>query len=106
MEEKGRGQNTSGVARVWRYGWWAQRVWEMEVPQWGQGAEPKRGSGAKPPEARYAYTISSGQMHFRDVFIEDIWCTFRLMHSLLPPPLLLQRNPLNLCKSHDAPWPR
>ena len=25
-------------------------------------------------------------MHFPDVFIEDIWCTFRLMQSLLPHP--------------------
>ena len=40
----------------------------------------------KAPEARYAYTISSGQTHFRDVFIEDIRCTFKLMWSLLPPP--------------------
>jgi len=25
-------------------------------------------------------------MHFRDVFIEYIWCTFTLMQSLLPHP--------------------
>jgi len=44
----------------------------MEVPQWGPG------------EARYAYTICSGQTHSHDVLIEDIQCTFRLMQSLLP----------------------
>jgi len=60
------------------------------------------GSGAKPPEARYAYTFCSGQMHFRDVFREDIWCTIRLMWSLLPSSLLLQKL-FNLCKSHDPP---
>jgi len=49
-------------------------------------------SGAKPPEARYAYTICSGQTHFHDVLKEDIRCTFRLMWSLLPPPLLLQKT--------------
>ena len=30
-----------------------------EVPQWGPRAKPRQGSGA--PEARYAYTICSGQ---------------------------------------------
>jgi len=63
----------------------------MEVPQWDSGAEPL--------EARYTYTICSGQMHFRDVFIEDIRCTFRLMRtlqSLLPPPLLFQKSSSNL----------
>jgi len=30
------------------------------------------------------------------VFIEDIRCTFRLMWSLLPPPLLLQKS-LRIC---------
>jgi len=34
-------------------------------------------------EARY--TICSGQTHFRDVFIEDMRFTFRLMRTLLPP---------------------
>jgi len=49
---------------------------------------PSGGLGAKPPEARYGYTICSGQTHFRDVFIEDIGLlsTFTLMQSLLPPP--------------------
>ena len=41
-----------------------------KVSQQGPGAEPWWGLGAKAP-ARYAYTICSGQMHFRDVFIED-----------------------------------
>jgi len=53
----------------------------MEVPQRGTGAEPWWGL-----EARYAYTTCSGQTYFRDVFIEDIWCTFSLVRSLLPPP--------------------
>ena len=57
-----------------------------EVPSRVQGQSPGGGLGAKLPEARYAYTICCGQTHFRDVFIEDIWCTFRLMWSLLPPP--------------------
>jgi len=57
-----------------------------EVPTGVQGQSPGGSLGAKPPEARYPYTICSGQTHFRDVFIEDIWCTFRLMWSLLPPP--------------------
>jgi len=35
-------------------------------------------------------------MHFHDVFIKDIWCTFRLMRSLQPPPLLLQKT-LRIC---------
>jgi len=53
-------------------------VWVTEVPQRGQGV----------PGARYAYTVCSGQTHFRDVLIEDIRCrpTFRLMRSLLPLP--------------------
>jgi len=62
--------------------------------------------GAKPLEAIYAYTICSGQMHFRDVFIDDIWCTFRLMQSLLPRHPYSSKNSLNLCKSHEPPWPR
>jgi len=62
---------------------WAQRVWG--TPQQGPRPERRWGLGAKPPEARYAYTICSGQTHFRDVFIEDMRCTFRLMRSLLPP---------------------
>jgi len=57
-------------------------------PQWGTRQSPGEGLGAEPPEARYAYTICSGQTHFRDVFIEDIWCTLRLMRSLLPPPYI------------------
>ena len=65
---------------------WAQKVWGTEVPQWGPGAEPRWDLKVKPPEARYAYTICSGQTHFRDVFIEDIRCTFMLMWSLLPHP--------------------
>ena len=65
---------------------WAQEVWGTEVPQRGPGTEPRLRVWAKPPEARYAYTICSGQTHFRDLFIEDIWCTFRLMRSLLPHP--------------------
>ena len=47
---------------------WEQWVWGMEIPQQGPGAEPGEGLGAKPPEARYAYTICSGQTHFRDVY--------------------------------------
>jgi len=39
----------------------------MEVPQWSPGAEPRWESGGKAPEARYAYTVCSGQTHFRDV---------------------------------------
>jgi len=58
----------------------------MEVPQQVQGQSPSEGLGAKPPEARYAYTICSGQPRFCDVFIEDIWCTYWLMQILLPPP--------------------
>jgi len=60
---------------------WSQRVWGTEVPQRGPGA---------------AYTICSGQTHFRDVFIEDIRCTVRLTRSLLPPRLLLQKT-LRIC---------
>ena len=60
-------------------------------PQRGPGAEPHWGSGAKNPEARYAYTICSGQTYFCHVFIEDIRCTFGLMRSLLPLTLLLQK---------------
>jgi len=53
----------------------------------GPGAEHQEVWGLSPhAEARYAYTICSGQTHFRDVFIEDIRCTLRLMRSLLPPP--------------------
>jgi len=72
---------------------WAQDIWGMEDPSSVQGQSPGGGLWAKPPEARYAYTICSGQTHFCDVFIENIRCTFRLMHSVLPlPPLLLQKN--------------
>ena len=63
-----------------------QRVWGQKSPSWVQGQSPSCDLGAKPPEARYMPTICSGQTHFRDVFIENIRCTFRLMQSLLPPP--------------------
>jgi len=66
----------------------------MEVYQRGPGAEPWWGSEAKRTEARCA--ICSGQTHFRDVFIEDIRCTLRLVQSLLPPTLLLQKT-LRIC---------
>jgi len=48
---------------------WAQAVWGTGVPQRGPGAHPRWRSGAKPPEARYAYrpTTCSGQTHFRGV---------------------------------------
>ena len=45
----------------------------MEVPSGVQEQGSGGSLGAKPPEARYAYTICSGQTHFRDVFIEDIY---------------------------------
>jgi len=76
----------------------------MEVPHRGLGAEPQWGSGAYLATGGFAYTISSGQTHFRDVFIEDILrCTFRLMWSLLPPTPTPPKNSSNLCKSHDSP---
>jgi len=72
-------------------GVWA--LWGTEVPQQRPGAEPWWGLGAKPPEARYAHTICSGQTHFRDVFIEVIRCTVncRLMRSPLPHTTPLKR---------------
>jgi len=60
-------------------------VWGRKSPNGVQGQSPGGGLRVK-PEARYAYTICSGQTHFRDVFIEDIRCTFRLMWSVLPHP--------------------
>ena len=57
-----------------------------------------------PPEARYAYTICSGQTHFRDVFIEDMWYTFRLMWSLLSPIPTPPKKLFEFCKSHDLPF--
>jgi len=69
---------------------WAQRVWGRKSHSGIQRQSSGGGLGA-PPEARYAYTICSGQTHFHYVFIEDIRCTFRLMRSLLPPPPLLQK---------------
>ena len=50
----------------------AQGVWGMEISLQGPGAESRWWFGAEPPEARYAYTICSGQTYFRDVFIENI----------------------------------
>ena len=66
----------------------------------GSRGRAPMGSGGEAPEAKYAYTICSGQAHFRDVFIGDIRCTFRLKWSLLPPPYS-SKNSSNLCKSHD-----
>jgi len=56
-------------------------VWD--VLQRGQEQSPGGGLGAKPPEARYAYTICNGQTHFRDVFIEDIQCTVGMGREFL-----------------------
>ena len=74
---------------------WAQGVFGTEVSQRSPGAE-----------AKYAYRICSGQTHFRDVFIEDIRCTFRLMQTLLPLHPFSCKKTQNLCKSHDPPRPR
>jgi len=63
-----------------------------EVPQQGPGAEPWWGSGAKPPEARNAYTICTGQTHFHDVFIDryTVYLQAHAESATLPPlPLLL-----------------
>jgi len=68
----------------------------MEVPSGVQGQSSSEGLEVKPTEARYAYTICSGQKHFHDVSIEDIWCTFRLMCSLLPPPYSSKKT-LRIC---------
>jgi len=45
------------------------------------------GVWGKPPRSQIC-KICSGQTHFRDVFIEDIWCTFGLMQSAAPTLLL------------------
>ena len=44
-----------------------------EVPSWVQGQSPGGDLGRSPqkPDKTYAYTICSGQTHFRDVFIEE-----------------------------------
>jgi len=76
----------------------------MEISLQGPGAESQWWFGAEPPEARYAYTICSGQTYFRDVFIEDN-TVYVQAHAESATPLLLQQT-LNLCKSHDPPWPR
>ena len=66
------------------------------------GSRGKALVGVWSPRSHICIYICSGQTHFRDVFIEDIRCTFRLMWSLLPRTLLLQKTS-NLCKSHDPP---
>ena len=71
-------------------------VWGTEVPQRGPGAEPQWGSAGEAPRSQICVYNCSGQTHFRDVLTEDIRCTFRLMWSLLPPPLLLQKT-LRIC---------
>ena len=43
---------------------WAQGVWGTEVPSGVLEQSPGGGLGAKPPEAKYAYTICSGQTIF------------------------------------------
>ena len=60
--------------------------------------------GVEAPRSQICiYTICSGQTRFRNVFIEDIRCTFRLMRSLLLPHHTPPKNYSNLCKSHDPP---
>ena len=67
----------------------AQRVWGTEVPQ--------QGPGAKPPEARYIQTICSCQMLFYAGLLPS--------PSSISPNLPPQKNPLDLCKSHDPTRP-
>ena len=109
LQQTQQAQSHISVARVWRQGW-HRGSGEQKSPSGIQGQRPSWESGALPPEVRYAYTICSGKTHFCSVFIKDIWCTFRLMRSLLPAPncyrpptLLLQKNSSNLYKSHDPP---
>ena len=61
----------SGVARVWRYGG-HRGSGGRKAPSGVQEQSHSGDLGAKPPETRYAYTTCSEQMHFLDVFIEDI----------------------------------
>ena len=55
------------------------------VGVWGQG-----------PRSHLCIYSLQWTMDFRDVFIEDIRCTFRLMQSLLPPPLFPPKT-LRIC---------
>jgi len=47
------------------------------APAESRGNAPVGLWGKATAEARYAYTICSGQTHFRDVFTEDIRCTLK-----------------------------
>jgi len=62
----------------------------MQVAQRGPGA-PVGVWGQSPQKPDMHIQSAVYKRIFRDVFIEDIRCTFRLMRSLLPPPLLLQK---------------
>jgi len=97
-------QNNSGVARLWSQG--GHGVWGMEVPQRSPGAEPRRGSGAKPPEARYIqFAVSDALLH------TQVCCQVRPPSPPIPPPpkkklrifgnLMTQHSP-----GRDATWLR
>ena len=83
---------------------WRRGSGDRSLPAGSRGKAPVGTWGRTPRSQIYAYrpTICSGQTHFRDVFTEDIRCTFRLMQSLLPPPYT---PPKKLFEFVQISWP-